>query len=185
MVEFKAWPKIARIATMWVTITEKIDGTNGCIIVQDGKVAGVQSRKRLIDRENDNMGFANWVYDNEEELAKLLGEGYHYGEWAGPGVQKNPHDLPDKMFFLFNVFREDYPSWVTDLPISPVPTLYTGPYSKESVETAMQSLLDKEDGLSTVIGGSGSPEGIIIYFHNFKQHMKLTIRDPEGKWKTS
>jgi len=47
-VDFKAWPKIPRENPFNVTITEKIDGTNACIIIKDGEIIGVQSRKRLI-----------------------------------------------------------------------------------------------------------------------------------------
>ena len=106
MVEFKPWPKIPRLdAGISCVITEKIDGSNGCIIVENGEITGVQSRKRLITPEQDNFGFADWVYSNSEVLAQGLGDGYHYGEWAGPGIQKNPKNLADKKFFLFNVHR--------------------------------------------------------------------------------
>ena len=36
-VEFKPWPKIGRDNPFVVTITEKMDGTNACIIIKDGK----------------------------------------------------------------------------------------------------------------------------------------------------
>ena len=102
--EFKAWPKIGRENPFKVTITEKLDGTNSCVIIQDDKVVGVQSRKRFITPEDDNFGFAQWVVDNNDELLSLE-DGYHYGEWAGEGIQKNPHCLEGKHFFLFNTFR--------------------------------------------------------------------------------
>ena len=35
MVEFKEWPKIPRGLGEQMTITEKIDGTNACIIVEE------------------------------------------------------------------------------------------------------------------------------------------------------
>lgn len=86
-IEFKAWPKIPRATGEKVTITEKMDGTNACVVIQEGKIVGVQSRKRFITPEDDNYGFAAWVAENEQELLKL-GDGYHYGEWAGLGIQK-------------------------------------------------------------------------------------------------
>ena len=61
IVEFKAWPKIGRYNPFNVTITEKMDGTNACIIIEDGFIVGVQSRKRLITPDDDNFGFAQWV----------------------------------------------------------------------------------------------------------------------------
>ena len=101
-IEFKAWNKIPRENPFRATITEKINGTNACIIIQDGSVVGAQSRKRLITPDDDNFGFAAWVEKNSEAL-EALGDGYHYGEWAGPGIQKNPHALDEKQFFLFNI----------------------------------------------------------------------------------
>lgn len=65
---FKAWPKIKRVTAVnprEVTITEKMDGTNACVIVEGGKVIGAQSRKNVLAHDNgggliihkDNMGF--------------------------------------------------------------------------------------------------------------------------------
>ena len=87
--EFKKWEKIPRENPFTVTISEKIDGTNACIVIIDGAIAEVQSRKRFITPGDDNYGFALWVEENKDDLASL-GDGYHYGEWAGEGIQKNP-----------------------------------------------------------------------------------------------
>ena len=35
-IEFKAWPKIGRVSPFKATITEEIDGTNACIIIENG-----------------------------------------------------------------------------------------------------------------------------------------------------
>ena len=51
----------------------------------------------------DNHGFARWVSENAEELLKL-GEGRHYGEWHGKGIQRG-YGLEEKRFSLFNVTR--------------------------------------------------------------------------------
>jgi hypothetical protein len=40
-IEFQAWPKIQRLDKNIVTITEKIDGTNACVIVDNGEVVGL------------------------------------------------------------------------------------------------------------------------------------------------
>lgn len=97
--EFRAWPKITRWSSPYV-ITEKIDGTNACVIVHepdgcnstcgcedqgatvtpDGSAVWAQSRTRIITPENDNHGFARWVHENCESLSHDLGPGYHYGE---------------------------------------------------------------------------------------------------------
>lgn len=178
-IEFKAWPKIQRLDKNTVTITEKIDGTNACVIVDNGQVVGAQSRNRLLTLEADNMGFANWVEQNKEPLA-TLGDGYHYGEWAGPGIQKNPHCLSQKTFFLFDSrmhgLFENNPEHPAKDVVSVVPILYTGWYSPEIVDDILWYLEEGDIGLGA--GKETNPEGIIIYFHAFQQHLK---RHLEGR----
>lgn len=169
---FRPWPKIPREKGNMITITEKIDGTNACIIIEQDKIIGIQSRNRLIDPTNDNMGFANWVTQNETELLGL-GGGYHYGEWAGPGVQKNPHNLEQKTFFLFNTFR---PAETLPAIVSQVPILYSGPDLPQARDEAMENLWvsAQERGYK--------PEGIIIYIHSTRSYVKRTFENAEGKW---
>jgi hypothetical protein len=174
MVEFKAWPKIPRGGKDLVTVTEKMDGTNACIIIEEGKILGVQSRKRLITPEQDNYDFAGWVSRNEGELVKL-GDGYHYGEWAGLGIQKNPHNLEEKTFFLFNTYR-----WMQDpsLPniCAVVPVLYHGTYYENMVEDIMLTLKDDAEAIY-------EPEGIVVFSHTTQCMTKYTFKFSEGKWK--
>lgn len=174
LVDFKPWPKIPRDNPFNVTITEKIDGTNACIIIQDGQIVGVQSRRRFIYQHADNYGFAGWVSRNEEELLKL-GEGYHYGEWAGIGIQGNPHNLPDKQFFLFNTFR-----WNKSNPNLPwccqvVPVLFEGRMSSETIPTVMAELQDNA-------AQGVTPEGVAVYYHAHRSYTKHTFKSPNGKW---
>lgn len=174
MAEFKAWPKIKRDNPFTVTITEKIDGSNACVIIEDGKITGVQSRKRLITPENDNFGFAKWASDHSEELVSLE-DGYHYGEWAGPGIQKNPHALKEKTFFLFNTFR-----WNDKNPNRPeccdvVPVLFSGVLRGDTIP----SLLVK---LQVEAMRDERPEGVVVYYHAFRTYTKHTIKSPNGKW---
>lgn len=99
MSRFTPWPKTPRLDKLTWTITEKIDGTNGQIIVDDDGV-WAYSRNRLLSPSNDNYGFAAFV-EGHEELLQTLAPGTYVGEWAGPGIQKNPLKLEKRMFFLF------------------------------------------------------------------------------------
>jgi hypothetical protein len=102
VIEFKEWPKIPRLNKN-IVVTEKIDGTNACVVVtEDGQVAA-QSRTRIITPDNDNYGFAKWVEANASDLRRL-GPGYHYGEWWGQGIQRR-YGLEEKRFSLFNIGR--------------------------------------------------------------------------------
>lgn len=184
-VEFIEWPKIPRGQNEEITITEKIDGTNGCIIIDEHYnvdtekaeyyIAGVQSRKRIITPENDNFGFAAWVEKNAEDLLSLE-TGYHYGEWAGPGIQKNHHDLSARQFMLFNSFR-----WNPNNPNRPeccntVPVLYEGPFMDHIIQHTMEVLVGNAGD------GGWTPEGVIVWFHKSRRYEKHTFRTPQGKW---
>lgn len=173
-IEFKPWEKMTRISPFLVTITEKIDGTNGCIVIEDGKIIAVQSRKRFITVDDDNYGFARWVSENEEDLLRL-GDGHHFGEWAGLGIQKNPSRLERKHFFLFNSFR-----WA-DNPDKPdccdvVPILFEGEMDNGTIPRILVAMqLDNESN-------GTKREGVCVYYPAFNKYTKHTIKSPNGKW---
>lgn len=171
-VEFEAWPKIPRHKGANVIISEKIDGTNSAIIIRDGVVVGCQSRNRLITPENDNFGFARWVSENGDELAGL-GDGRHFGEWAGPGIQKNPHGFSSKKFMLFNTSR-----WAEDKPpcCDVVSVLYSGEIGHDTVGDVMSELR------ASSLAAGYKAEGVIIYYVNTRTFEKATFDNPNGKW---
>lgn len=174
--EFKPWAKIPRAVFGHVIITEKLDGSNACVVIEDGEIIGVQSRKRMINigKESDNYGFAQYVYDNKETFLQL-GEGRHYGEWVGLGIQGNPHCLPTKRFYLFNTLRwGDHNEPPEGIYV--VPELHRGEYSVQTIDTVMNNLLttSKEQGYK--------PEGCIVYFPKLDAMEKHTFEYSKGKW---
>lgn len=162
---FEEYPKIKRIGAADMTITEKIDGTNAQVVIKDNEIILVGSRKREIRVGDDNFVFAAWVQDNCEGLIEFLGEGTHYGEWAGPGIQKNPLYLEKKMFFLFNTHRNPQEKFeaIGDLvpDLRGVPVIHTGHFNLYDINKTLRSLME---------GGSyveearvhARPEGIVI-----------------------
>lgn len=176
--EFTPFPKIARLRRDCV-ITEKLDGTNAQIVIQDGAIVAVGSRTRWITpgKDTDNYGFAGWVDQNRDDLLKL-GEGSHFGEWWGSGIQRN-YGLTEKRFSLFNVGR-----WANaDLPacVSVVPKLYEGPFSSDVVEHVLDGM--RRDG-SAAAPGFMKPEGIIVWHAAARQLFKVTLEkdeEPKGK----
>lgn len=135
-----------------------MDGTNACIIVENGEVVGVQSRKRMITpgKETDNYGLAGWVERNIDSVLEL-GEGRHYGEWAGLGINGNNHELPQKEFYLFNTHRwnENHPP---PAPFKVVRLLRVATYSNELIEDVMAELAQYGEA------NNYTPEGVIVYF---------------------
>lgn len=171
--EFKEFNKIPRLSRNCV-ITEKIDGTNACIIITDDGVIFTQSRNRFITPDSDNYGFSRWAYNNGQELLKL-GVGYHYGEWWGSGIQ-NRYTIPDKRFYLFNVHRWSNESARPDC-CGVVPVIKEGIFSSDLVNEALDDL--RLNG-SYVDKDCKRPEGIIIYHEASKQLFKKTLEKDES-----
>lgn len=177
-VEFKAWPKIPRNVLSDVYITEKMNGTNACIIIEGGAVVGVQSRKRFITpgKDNDNYGLAGWVERNMDNVL-LLGDGRHYGEWTGLGINGNDHNLEDKQYYLFDT-RRWHSGNLPPEPFKVVRILVVHEYSTKLVEDTMCEL--KAHGEAQ----GYTPEGIIIYFPKLDLREKVTFNFNKGKWNT-
>ncbi len=173
-VEFVSFPKIARLSRD-VIVTEKIDGTNAQVIVQEDGSVLAASRTRLITPEDDNFGFAKWVQEHADELREL-GVGRHYGEWWGMGIQRK-YGLNEKRFSLFNTSR-----WSESRPVccSVVPILYSGPFDTTMIEHGVLHDLAKFG--SVAAPGFMKPEGIVIYHSASGQLFKKTIeKDGEPK----
>ncbi len=176
-IEFQEFPKIARLSRE-VIITEKIDGTNGCIYFTEDGTMLVGSRTRWITPANDNHGFAKWAYDHEEELRTGLGAGRHFGEWWGSGIQRG-YGLPksEKRFSLFDTIRwcrhDEEPQRIEtqdsrvekfqqQLPecCDLVPVLWNGTFNTEFIESCLQVL---QSYGSHAAPGYLQPEGIVVY----------------------
>lgn len=181
--DFVAFPKIPRLSRE-VVITEKLDGTNASVHIYKDTTTDwltevlrikAGSRNRWITPEDDNYGFAKWVEANKEELMKL-GEGTHYGEWWGQGIQRG-YDLKEKRFSLFNTGR-----WNKDNVPScchVVPVLHQGIFSTDK---AAETIMELRDFGSAASIGFKKPEGIMIYHTAAGQYFKKTIEnDEKGK----
>jgi hypothetical protein len=191
--EFHKFDKIPRFRRD-IIITEKIDGTNGCILVVEKSLIEdwqlplwpfmdtdtdckllVGSRKRWLDatKQGDNYGFRKWVGANRDELV-TLGPGRHYGEWWGAGIQRRYGLVDnDKRFSLFNTAR-----WGDHNPAptccSVVPVLMTGPMSGSTIGVALSELAFHG---STAAPGFDNPEGIVIYMTQARRLFKITLEN--------
>ena len=155
---------------------------------KDGFYMFAGSRKRWLDTSSkgDNFGFAKWVQANAEELLKL-GEGRHYGEWYGKGIQRG-YGLEEKRFALFNVGKW-HKSEKRLISINPktkeekytkqcpeccgvVPIVAEGMFTTDLVEQSLQCM--KDNGSFAVLGFM-KPEGVVIYHTASGKLFKKTI----------
>jgi hypothetical protein len=173
---FKEFPKIARL-NRGMVVTEKLDGTNACVVIsEDGSVLA-QSRNRMITPEDDNYGFARWVADNSEALVEILGVGYHYGEWWGAGIQRRYGLVgTDKRFSLFNVGRWKDADFSKVEGLGIVPVLYEGLFSQNVIEQIIEYF--RAQG-SIAVPGFMDPEGVVVWHEAARQLFKITVKDDE------
>lgn len=207
--EFESFPKIARL-NREIVISEKIDGTNAAVLIEiwdpteveipeahpgftvvDGTIyfVGAQSRKRLITPDSDNFGFAGWVWDNAEELVRLMGPGRHFGEWWGLGIQRG-YGQTGKRFSLFNptfhwgLAMEDSPLR-GDHIVDTVPVLYEGPFwnpeDSDPEPTPWHAALWVLRNVGSIAApGFDRPEGIVVYHTAARTSFKVTLEHDEA-----
>lgn len=129
MTQFKEFPKMARFSRECI-LTEKIDGTNASIFIQDLALeedindpsiiiigAGFNgstsftlragSRTRWITPKQDNMGFANWVKNHpeltREEIVKEMDD-----------ILVQVKKSNDTVDYVYNYFKEKYEKSLED-----------------------------------------------------------------------
>lgn len=159
-------------------ITEKIDGTNALIQIVANEIdpnyihirAGQRTKWVPWPNGPDNHGFGQWVEAHKEEL-KQLGPGLHRGEWYGQGIQRN-YGLTEKRFALFRYPKDG----VVPACCQVVPTLYTGPFSTEVVNTTLEFL--RTTG-SILVPGFMKPEGVVVFHEAIGFLAKVTCEADE------
>jgi hypothetical protein len=182
--EHESFEKLKRFRE--IIVTEKIDGTNAQVIIDEEGVVRAGSRTRLITPEKDNYGFAAWVARNDDALRSVLGIGRHFGEWFGAGIQRR-YGLDHKRFALFNTHRwahlNDPGFWAAKRKVTAVtpdgqvtegeglpsplegvlccvPELYRGPFDTAAVDF---ELIKLETNGSRAVPGFKDPEGVVVF----------------------
>lgn len=181
--EFRGLPKIPRLldpvhdGSPAMVVTEKIDGTNGCVVVTPEGDVFAQSRNRFLTPKDDNFGFALWVHSVSEWLAETLGPGRHYGEWWGQGIQRG-YNQNHKRFSLFNTSRWADVEFDDDV-LGVVPVLASASdFSSQGVRDTLRRL--GEHG-SFASPGFMKPEGVVVFHARSNQLFKQLFESgPKG-----
>ena len=177
--EFVPFPKIPRLCHDYV-VTEKIDGTNACVLITDDGEVYAQSRNRFITPQDDNYGFALWVEQNRDGLLEVLKPGRHFGEWWGVSIARG-YGLHERRFSLFNVslanigYDEQYEMHIAGTPpkVGPchvVPPIGWGTNFGQFDAFAMEDWL-RQTG-SVAAPGFTNPEGYMVWHQRADQYFK-------------
>lgn len=146
-----------------ITITEKIDGANASIAVEEGKLVAFSRRQRL-SISNTLQGFFDFVNTLDASVFEdVLGDRYIiFGEWLVKHTIKYPEEFMRK-FYVFDVWdtkTEMYVPWfltkamAARLGLTTVPLFFDGAFTSwEDV----YALVGK-----THMGAEPSGEGVVI-----------------------
>ena len=119
----------------YITITEKLDGANASLkLNEENKIDGF-SRNGPVNESNTLRGYYNWIKDNIKP--ELLNPKYRYfGEYlASHKIQYKPECY--QKFYLFSIYDDDLQEYLSDditeseairLGLNIVPILYKGQY---------------------------------------------------------
>lgn len=165
---------VAQFGERQLEVTPYSDETSSVTAVELDLLVG--SRTRWITPEDDNFGFARFVYANKAEFIEKLGVGRHFGEWAGPGINSG-EGLTQKTFVLF-----DWWKFPVERPLPPqtvvVPLLYRGAMDAQKIEEVMADL--KANG-SKLAPGFMRPEGVVVSVAGVRY--KKVFEAEETQWK--
>lgn len=147
-----------------ITITEKIDGANASIVVNEDGTLTACSRRNELNQNNTLQGFYDFVQTLDASIvsAALTSRYILFGEWLVKHTIRYPEDKM-KQFYVFDVYdteTEQYMPWdftkqiAEFIGLKTVPLFYDGPFiSWEHI----YSFVGK-----TEIGGEPTGEGVVI-----------------------
>jgi hypothetical protein len=180
-IQHLSFPKIQRLENLEVIVTEKLDGTNAVIYKETEEDGTIRfkfgSRNRWLGGHDEkgkiieNHGFFQFCSDNLEYLMKLS-DGYHYGEFIGPGINRG-YFRDKKMLFLFDTRLEEAANNGLFGPdIRTVPVLAEN-ISLIEVMMYMKDIKDENPELMSTINEQVKMEGVMLYIPRLNQRIKV------------
>ena len=94
-----------------VIATEKFDGTNVSVYLEDGRIKAILNRENRIDIWKDQAhfyeGIKNAIDEKKFKPNRLL-DGQYFGELIGPKLQGNPYNITKPLWLPFDWVKENY-----------------------------------------------------------------------------
>lgn len=173
-----------------ITITEKIDGANASIVVNENGTLTACSRRNELSESNTLQGFYNFVQTLvPEDVATVLTPRYIlFGEWLVKHTIKYPEDRM-RQFYVFDIYdteTEQYMPWeftktvAAFLNLKTVPLFYDGPFTSwediysyvgktemDAEPTGEGIVIKSQDRLDNKF--SGTPEYVKIVAKEFSE----------------
>lgn len=145
----------------------KLDGTNGSLWLEDGKICA-GSRNRVLELGNDNAGFYAAMHDNMRVKGYLNAFPTHtlYGEWLVPHSLKTYREDAWRRFYIFDVYDREskrlLPYEVYQRDLDNYGLDYLAPLAIIRNGSADKFLAMLEKNVFMIQDGQGTGEGIVI-----------------------
>ena len=95
--------------------SEKFDGTNVSILIEDGQIKGIWNRTNRIPFFNKGTKFISEGLLNSYELGymEFLEDDQHFGELIGKKVNRNPYEIENHLWLSLKKIRKkfEYKFW--------------------------------------------------------------------------
>jgi hypothetical protein len=146
-----------------VIATEKFDGTNVSVVVENGNIKFVLNRTNRVDIWKAKDWFYKGIkraIDEGKFKVDMCDDGQYFGELIGPKIQKNSYELTEPLWIPFDYVKNHYLfkfyySWLTEQDFS----------TEENTLLAFSNLLRELKSIYCRNKGvEKQPEGIV--FHN-------------------
>jgi hypothetical protein len=194
---FRAMELLHGTSTVHYRAKVKLHGTNAAVQLHEKGEIVCQSRESIITPEKDNAGFARWVMTNKEKWNRAIDKAYVasyggwiiYGEWCGPGIQKNVAvaEVTKKFFAVFAARPLDGSDTLIVEPedlqnlVGGIPDVYVLPWYEKDIdinwrqtdEDLTKSTTEISDWVLAVeandpwveatFGNKGTGEGLVFY----------------------
>jgi hypothetical protein len=157
-----------------VLCTEKLDGTNVSIVIENGKITRVFNRTTEVPFFGKPSFIIRGLLNSFERGYCDLPDGQHFGELIGPKVQGNPYKLDDHIWIPFETYVRKhlvYQSW------------HNYPKTFESISEWFRAPLFEGGIFSLFARQKGilmKPEGVV--FHNLKTGQMAKLRLDMFDW---
>jgi len=166
-----------------VIATEKFDGTNVSIYVENGDIKKVLNRENNIDIWKSKKRYYDGVknaIDTKKFKLYMATDGQYFGELIGNKIQGNPYDLKEVIWLPFNYIQNHYYfkfyyDWLDEnFKVLDVDVKYdlTDDFYYEKFSELfknLKSIYFRSKGIEK------APEGIVFYNKETRQMCKLRV----------
>lgn len=152
-----------------VLCTEKLDGTDVSIVIENGVITSIWNRTNRIPFFCKGKEFiVEGVMEAFKRGYTELPDGQFFGEVIGPNLQRNPYNLDKHIWIPFNTYCRNHLSYESFHKYPKTFENLANWMTKGIEDGGIFSLYMKKKGIDQ------SPEGVV--FHNLKTGQMIKLR---------